>query len=153
MLTRRRFAGLAAAAPLAGMALGRGVEGGPTATQANQAGMFRGLNDPNAFANQAGKYADVMKPPKMGRCEALRIALADPDMKRLITSWAFKQNQRVTEIDPDIQCLRALSPMAKITFQRQRNVERYLGNLVDEDANQLGFGGVVGAFIKKLMWD
>jgi hypothetical protein len=88
--------------------------------------------------------------PKMQGWQAARLAMLNPDIKKLLTDAAYAQHRVVTHIDPDIEVLRSLSPMAKITFQRQRNVAKALKDATEEPVWSLG--SKAREYIQKLMW-
>lgn len=58
-----------------------------------------------------------------------RQALLNPLTRRAVESLLYEDEQVVTRLDPDIACMRSFSLNAKITFQRQRNVERRMRGL------------------------
>jgi len=81
--------------------------------------------------------------------KALQKVLMDPEMRSLQESEYYWRHRHVGYIDPDIQVLRSLSPMAKVVYQRQRNVIRAM----EEELSPPG--DVFKAFrerIHKLMW-
>ena len=95
-----------------------------------------GLSSPNPPAPPAGwdmvgaqttqLGMDKVTEPLMSYEQALSILLKNKDFKNRYTSELYGEFRRVDTIDPDLQVLKSLSPMAKVTFQRQRNVERAL---------------------------
>lgn len=86
----------------------------------------------------------------MPEWRAARLAMADPDIRALLVAAAYAQHRVVTSVDPDIEVLRSFSPMAKITFQRQRNVQRMLDSATEEPV--WSFASKAHEFIKKIMW-
>jgi hypothetical protein len=107
---------------------------------------------------QAKSYADAVQSsnpeaqiePKMQEWQAVRLAMLDPDIKRMLIDAAYAQHRVISSVDTDIKVLRALSPMAKITFQRQRNVARMLKDAAEEPI--WGWGQRAREYIQKMMW-
>lgn len=142
-LSRRGFAGLAAALPFAGNAVG-----GEMAMK--QAAANMGMVGGADMSLGIGAGASKQVAPKMPHWQAMRLALANPDLRRQIISDMYDRHRRVDSVDMDIACLKSLSPMAKVTFQRQRNVERELEQQTVDRA--LGGFEVLQNFIAKAMW-
>lgn len=115
MIGRRKFLGAIAAAPMAASAIAQ-------ETAANLSGLSI-----NGAAKSLGSIAGVNQ--GLGSYSQTKA----PDYKSLFSNPAFRQGyealiyereRRVGAIDPDISCMRSFSLSAKITFQRQRNVQR-----------------------------
>lgn len=75
--------------------------------------------------------------PKMPRWQAARAVLGDPEARAQATAFFYERHRVVTYIDPDIEIMRSWSPMAKIAFQRQRNVEHELERMMGEPTDGL----------------
>jgi hypothetical protein len=86
----------------------------------------------------------------MPRWRAWRQMLDNPTMREAVESYAWEQHRRVSHIDPDIEVYRSFSPMAKIAFQRQRNVEQMMQGLTAEPKETVWNATVEK--INKLMW-
>lgn len=123
MLSRRSLGKLAAALPLTRLPSsvatsiptpGIGIQSRPEGEQGSGEAEF----NPNV--------------PKMPRWKALQTALADQAFAEGYSSYLFERERCIERLDPDLEVLRSFSPMAKITFQRQRNVERMLARDVQE---------------------
>jgi hypothetical protein len=71
--------------------------------------------------------------PIMPRWRAAQLAMKVPAMRAAAFDTAWRQNRRVYQVDPDLEVYRSFSPMAKITFQRQRNVERHIREISEPD--------------------
>lgn len=143
-VSRRGFAGLAAALPFAGNAVARDM-----AAKHRDAMMMQGQT---LAGNQIGVgYPETGPAPKMEHWQAMRLALQDPDIRREVLSECYARQRVIHMLDPDIANKRSWSDMAKITFQRQRNVERELESMTQ--ANHLGFAGkLLQNFIQKAMF-
>jgi hypothetical protein len=145
-INRRTAAGVLASLPFlgkvnqlapkqAGAAIGAMIGGGAAQAECGP------LNHP---------YPQMPKGPKIQEWQAMRLAMQDPDIRRLVVSQTFEQQRIVASIDPDIEVLRSFSPMAKITFQRQRNVERAI-----QQATEAPIWETFSAardFIRRAMW-
>lgn len=89
------------------------------------------IQDP-VFRDETAKVAV----PLMPRWQAFKIAMGNKAAYDHYTSALYKSSREVTHIDPDLQVYKSFSPMAKITFQRQRNVERMIeGEFTDHSSN------------------
>lgn len=90
----------------------------------------------------------------MPAAQARRLIFGDAKVMAEITAELFEDEKRSNPyIDPDLQVLKSLSPMAKITFQRQRNVAHHLAQMRDESWDRPQ--RYIHAFRKhyeKLMW-
>lgn len=60
------------------------------------------------------------------------MAMHLPQIREHVRSVIFEEQQHVGYIDADIAVLRSFSLNAKVTYQRQRNVERRLYQLQHE---------------------
>jgi hypothetical protein len=88
--------------------------------------------------------------PLMPSWKAARLVMSIPEYRALLHERAFNQYRHVTHIDPDIDCIRSYSLMAKVTFQRQRNIDRHLEAMMEEPDYEREHP--VHAYIQKLMW-
>lgn len=86
--------------------------------------------------------------PKMPGWRAHRELMKVPMIRDMVTSERFERHRHVPGIDPDIDVMRSFSRMAKITFQRQRNVQRDL----EQCAEDPGRWSAVNRFLDKIMW-
>lgn len=66
--------------------------------------------------------------------KVLRRLLADEGARAEYTSAVFARNRNVSYIDLDLATKRSFSLAAKVTYQRQRNVERQ----IEEDSHEDG---------------
>lgn len=104
-----------------------GVVAGPAAARAaaEQAAAKLAGMDIGGLGAQAelprGQYAPATY---TDRAALMTRALRVPAVRAELTSLLFEEHRRVGFIDPDIANKRSFSLAAKITFQRQRNVER-----------------------------
>lgn len=87
----------------------------------------------------------------MQQHEVMRLALKVPEMRQMLYDCAWRNNRHVGEIDADIDVYRSFSLAAKIAFQRQRNVERYVQQHTRDPYGD-GFAEPLRNFIHKLMW-
>lgn len=139
---RRGFLGILGAAPLFGGAIAENIGRDAQAMGLSQGGL--------PGASQLG----VKVNPRMEQKSALRMIFGDAEALAEIRDELFAAQRHVTAIDPDILIMKSWSPMAKLTFQKQRNVERALAELQEEgrwDRPQR----YVKAFsdrLQKLMW-
>lgn len=62
--------------------------------------------------------------PRVPFVEQARRFLRSKQNMDEFTSILYAENKIVSHLDPDLMYSKALSPAAKITYQRQRNVER-----------------------------
>lgn len=151
-LSRRGFAGFAAALPFAGNAVSREMAA-KQRDVALQGWSPIGGNSGMGIAEGA-LYGNAVNPaptPKMEHWQAMRLALQDPDIRREIMAECYARHKIVNALDPDIANKRSWSDMAKITFQRQRNVERDIEQMTQ--VSTLGFAGkLLQNFIQKAMW-
>lgn len=87
-----------------------------------------------SLAPGQGTYGNAGVPSSSNEAtrEEARIALMNPAIRAEVESMLFKQERRVSFIDPDIACHRSFSLNAKIAFQRQRNVAREIDQMKSE---------------------
>lgn len=139
-ISRRSAASLIGALPFVGGAL-----------QGNM-GQGAAINKAVGTASSQLGVGEGQKPvePRMPHWKAARLALKEPWIRDLARSVAFQQHRYISSIDPDIEVYRSFSPMAKITFQRQRNVEREIENIGTEPAYEAG--SAIQRVISKFMW-
>lgn len=141
-VTRRSAASVIAGLPFIGGSAAKAIGG-------SLAGA--GMGNKAQYVGEVSKSAEQMpQGPKMQEWQAVRLAMLDPDVKKLLMEAAYAQNRVVSQVDPDIEVLRSLSPMAKITFQRQRNVAKALKDATEEPIWSWGQRG--REYIQKLMW-
>jgi hypothetical protein len=63
------------------------------------------------------------------------------------------QQRYITTIDPDILVMKAWSPMAKLTYQKRRNVDRMLAELQENRMDRPGqYVHALAERLNKLMW-
>lgn len=138
---------MAAALPFAGNAVARDI-----AAKHRDAAMVQGQALVGGFGETLPiGYGEPAPAPKMEHWQAMRLALQDPDIRRGLMSELYARQRVVHMLDPDIANKRAWSDMAKVTFQRQRNVERELEQMTQ--APTLGFAGkLLQDFIQKAMF-
>ena len=141
MITRRTAIGAIAGAGAAAGDMAKSVGGQP---------VNWGVQ-PEQFGIELKEQVDQISKPKMSRALAAKaVFVANPDLYEAARSICFQNHRNVDHIDPDIAVLKSLSPMAKITFQRQRNVERemtYWWNVED-----MSITDRIHAAISELMW-
>lgn len=114
----------------------------------------------NALCFSEVQEANSFSPPgttvpisqKMSELEAHQALMQIPELRDLFTSGLYEQYRNVTYIDPDIAVLRSFSPMAKITFQRQRIVNRNIEVRTAQSYFRRGALEKVQDFIYKKMW-
>lgn len=140
---RRGLLGMIAGAPLFGGAVAESIcHEAQFAIGAQQLGLYAGQpcgNTPTA--------------PRMEHSSAVRMIFGDKEALAAIRDELFAEQRHVISIDPDILIMKAWSPMAKLTFQRQRNVERILAELQDNRMDRPQ--RYIRAFtdrLNKLMW-
>lgn len=139
--TRRSVATALAGLPLIGASLAGRLGQRPPATMP--------MGEAVGYAECAQSDVPVAK-PLMPHHQAARLAMQNPLMRDLITGQAYRNQRHVSQIDPDIDLHRSWSPMAKVTFQRQRNVERELENYCNEPDHVLL--DPLRQYIEKLIW-
>lgn len=143
MLARRRLLSLLGMAPVAGPAMARQAMEAMTAELAG--------------VSVAGSGSDVMLPsgaretPVSGsgaifdQRKALRAVLQTPKLRAEYESMMYERRRHVGRLDFDIANKRSFSLAAKITFQRQRNVEREIA----EDAAEVSYWDMTQQFLMK----
>lgn len=121
-MNRRSILGLLSAAPFAGKAV------------AEQAVTSIGSSvPPGGYGLSSGVgQASPANNPLMEHQSAVRNILGDMRaMSEIRSELAEGELRGNPYIDPDIQIMKTWSPMAKITFQRQRNVDRAIAEMQD----------------------
>jgi len=123
-MNRRSILSLIAGAPLAGRAV------------ADQAVTSLGNMSPPPYGliggAAQGQSTGPANIPFVEHQSALRSIFGDAKaLAEIRAELAEAELRNNPYIDPDIQIMRSFSPMAKITFQRQRNVERALAEIQD----------------------
>lgn len=111
--TRRRFFALAGSAPIAAKAAADKV----VADLSGVAHSGTGL----AFGNPAGGMEVT--------ADQYRMAFLNPFTRGAIESLVYEQERYIGVIDVDLASCRSFSMAAKITFQRQRNVQRRIQDM------------------------
>jgi hypothetical protein len=145
-VTRRSAAALLGALPFAG----RAIAGGALQKQSiGVGGQLAGGSRAWKFANDAVGQEKVSG-PLVPQWRAAQLALSDPDVRALARSVAFSQHRFIGLVDPDIEVYRSFSPMAKITFQRQRNVDREINGMCS--APEYERASLLEQIIGKFMW-
>ena len=139
-LSRRMFASAAAALPLG------------LSSRAPAAGMSlgsQGLNVPSQAA--FGNIAPVghIQNPVVPSWQAHRLAMLDPDMRAAIQQMVAERHRSIHFIDADIAVMRSWSQMAKIAFQRQRNIATELAAMTTESTDWFG---KVHQFVVRIMY-
>jgi len=122
MITRRLFNRALPLAPLAARKANALLRAGGIPNAASISPPPSGWGQ--APANAAEGLAPVTR--VMPRHQAARLALQVPAIRDAVTEAAWQMNRFVHAVEPDIEVYRSFSPMEKITFQRQRNVERQI---------------------------
>lgn len=117
-------------------------EGGKAANFAPTGGFLSGTAESSMEAT----------PQKMSGLEAHKALMQIPELRDLFTSGLYEQFRTVTHIDPDIAILKSFSPMAKITFQRQRTVNQHIEFRTTESSLGRNALEKVQAFLYKKMW-
>ncbi len=137
LITRRTAASLIGALPLAARNMGQSAKasGPPIGVTGGQ---------------EADQCTGVPRGPKMQEWEAARIAVKNPTLREIMKSEFYSRHRVIDRVDPDIEVYRSWSPMAKIAFQRQRNVEREFLAMTSEPGWNIW--GRVSDVIRNLMW-
>lgn len=143
-VTRRSAASVIAGLPFIGGGAAKAI-GGALAGNGPKQGYASGGAGQSSMPN-----GQMPQGPKMQEWQACRLAMLDPDVKKLLIEAAYAQNRVVSSVDPDIEVLRSFSPMAKIAFQRQRNVAKALKDATEAPIWSWGQRG--REYIQKLMW-
>lgn len=115
---RRSFLRLLAVSPIAGKAA---AEAAAARLSGLEIGGVDGVNTRGIMPSSVGDPTPD---------DHLRI-LSMPGKRTEIRSMLFERERRVSSIDPDIACHRSWSLNAKIAFQRQRNVEEAMREMVE----------------------
>lgn len=111
MASRRKFLGMLSTSPIAAK------------TAADEAiGKLSGISPSVGYANQAPRLAETQ------RWECIT-ALKNTLLRDQITRMLYEQHKWVSYIDPDLAAYKSFSLNAKITFQRQRNVQKELDQM------------------------
>lgn len=121
-MNRRSILGILGAAPFAGKAV------------ADQAVASIGSSIPPSnygLSASAGQLAsnNPLMDPKAALRRVFGDARAMAEIREELAEGELRSNPY---IDPDIQIMKSWSPMAKITFQRQRNIERAIAEMQDD---------------------
>lgn len=131
-----------------GALIGGAVAGPKVATDFASSLAGNGADLPPESPYPPAVRAAGMAIPDYDTPENWRRVLANKVFRSQIESIYYEEYRAVPGIDPDIAVLRSFSPMAKVTFQRQRNVEsrmrsqqeQYMGRRIRELAMKaLGF--------------
>jgi hypothetical protein len=149
MITRRSVASLIGAMPFVGPAIAKVSINPPGA----------GLSSVQSIPQMAGvQMYDTCQGVKvepikrlMTEQQAFQLLLKNKDVSDLYTTHLYKEYKNVESIDPDLNVYKSFSTMAKIAYQRQRNVKRRLASLIDEEAGNY-LPSKIAKFISKLMW-
>lgn len=87
--------------------------------------------------------------PRPRRYATLQEALVRvPGLREQIRERLIDEHRVVHHIDPDLAILRSISPMAKIAYQRQRNVEQALERILQGERIKTSLYG----FINNVLW-
>lgn len=147
-MNRRSILGLIGAAPFAGDAAAKGL-----------ASTLSGAVPPShpypESVGAAGMNAaqQIGAAPRMERSAAMRMIFGDKSVLDEIRAELFAENRGVAQIDSDIWNMKSWSDMAKITFQRQRNVERALAEIQSERWDRPNrYVRAIEDRLQKLMW-
>jgi hypothetical protein len=146
MISRRSAAALLAGLPFAGKAVAREIV---NHTSPAGIGAIAEAACPSYYYGSSLKQ-EACRGPVMQEWEASRLALAHPKMRALMMAAAYAKHRNIVSVDPDIEVYRSFSPMAKITFQRQRNVEREIEQITTEP--QWNLLSQARDFVSNLMW-
>lgn len=98
-------------------------------------------------ATQAGA---LPRQPLVSHTQAVAKILADPILRQKIEAEAWQNHRRVFVVDDDIAAMRSFSHMAKITFQRQRNVQREIEEIQKPPPWETR--GFFETAVRKIMW-
>lgn len=149
-MIRRSFLSLMAGAPLAGKAAAEHA-----VASLSGGAMPPAYPPPASGINECGSQNPTASIQRMDHRTALRMILNDAKAMEEIRAELTEAELRNGNpfIDADIQVMRSWSPMAKITFQRQRNVERALAQVLEDRPDEPN--RYVRAFrnrMNKLVW-
>lgn len=121
--SRRGVIGLLAGLPFIGNALASNLSGAIPTPEHGPVGL-------GGYNGQSGqKMATAPIGPRLPQWKATRLVLCDPAMMALAREASFRAHRNIGHIDTDLQIKRSFSPMAKLTYQRQRNVENDIERL------------------------
>lgn len=142
-MNRRSVLGAIGIAPFAGKTIAGTAIGGQLGVKsASLAGSFGEM-----------PAQDSPKAPLIDRTQAMRMVLADKEAIAEIRNELFEEHRIVHAIDPDIAIMKSWSDMAKITFQRQRNVERAMAELQEQRLDRpQQYIHTLTKQLNKLMW-
>lgn len=141
-MNRRSLMGMIAGAPFAGKAVAdQFVSGGAIPPDPDKSGMGSTL----------GMNA-AQQEPRMNRSSAMRLIFGDKQALAEIREELFAEYRFVPSIDPDILEMKSWSIMAKVTFQRQRNVARAMAELQNDDSMPSRYVCALEGKLKNLMW-
>lgn len=116
MIGRRRVLGFLASSPLAAKAAADEMAGKLAGVAPH--GLGQGIDVPSSGQTEPQK-------------DAIARALKIPGNRQQVLDMLW-EDAEVRSIDPDLAVLRSFSLNAKITFQRQRNVERRYQRLTED---------------------
>lgn len=134
-MNRRSVMSLIAGAPVAAKRLASDLVQGAGKMSEDAAGAADQRQRPRSWSDGA-EGAKAIE-PRMPRWQAARAVLGDPEARAQATAFFYERHRVVTYIDPDIEIMRSWSPMAKIAFPRQRNVERDLASMTAEPMERI----------------
>lgn len=104
------------------LAVGAGVAG--LFSGSASAGKLNSLREATSAPPPQGEAAcNIPIPPKMPREDAVLRFLKDAHMKAELKKNLYRHYKQVSYLDPDLEVLKGVSKMAKVTIQRQRNVQ------------------------------
>lgn len=150
-MIRRHLLGLLAGAPLVGKAaVEEAFRGGASS---GLAGAINRLK-PYAETGSAGaSCAQQVANPLIDHATAMRLIFGDAAVLAEIREELAEENRYVASIDPDLAVMRCFSPMAKVTFQRQRNIDRALAEAMDERNDRpRRYIRAIDKHLVRLMW-
>lgn len=119
-MNRRGFLGVLAKAPVVGPLLGRQIAQDTALRLADVHGLAAG--NPESSPPPAGSNDNIT-------ASNWRRLLKLAHVRKEAESILFEDERRVRWLDADLAVNRSFSLMAKVTFQRQRNVARRLDDL------------------------
>ena len=149
-ISRRSAAALLGSLPFVGRQLGGGGLSGGAGSNAATQMLKSHLTQPGYAQNEITQGNTPPMGPLMPEWKAMRLAMLDPDIKAIMMDALWNQHREIHKIDPDIEVLRSFSPMAKIAFQRQRNVQRAIEQSTNEPLHEIF--GKAREYIRKLVW-
>ena len=150
MVTRRTLMGMIGAVPFVGKALGQQVmksvyPPGLNALKTQGAGLA-GMGYPKDTGQ------DKVNPQKMSPQNAWKILLQNKEMRDEYTSTLYRQYKEINQVDPDLDVYKSFSRMAKITFQRQRVVQRVVESHLNTLDYENGITTRIQNLIHKMVW-